>query len=286
MNMDLYFEPFAEKYMQVTRAMLEQDPQSRRIFLRVLQDMPQAHTLVFEGENPVAVFCTEETDGELFFMLLVAPEFRRRGIGTAVLERAVSEHSGEIRIVHGFFNRDCAPAQRFAEKHGYTRHYDCAYMEYTGGPFPQTELPVRPYTDEDYSESQAVRAEAFHRMRVMVGDFPESTVAQPSREDRLEWLRDAENYFVYTDRGEIVGVGHLEGNEIHSVSVRTDRQGQGIGRKFVPYLANVLMRRGHRTVALECVVGNPARKLYESLGFREAYTERFVRKHTAEEGKR
>ncbi|MGN0477982.1 MAG: GNAT family N-acetyltransferase [Hominenteromicrobium sp.] len=272
--MNLRFESFSETHLPAVREMLERDAQNSALFLRVLQDMPGAHEIVWADGRLAALTCRAMTDRLL--LIFVAPERRRQGIGSAVLHRAEEQFSaGKLS---GFYNIGCSAAEAFAKKHGYARHYDCAYMEYTGEPFPVEPIPVRPYTDADYPESQSVRANAFHRMRVAVGDFPESTVAQPSEADRRVWAEEAENYFLYTDHGEIVGVGCLTGNEIFSVSVRCDRQGQGIGRKFVPYLANILLRRGYGTVALECVVGNPARRLYDRLGFTEVYTERFVQK--------
>lgn len=275
--MNLRFEKFTEAHFPAVRDMLRQDSQNGALFLRVLQDMPKAHEVVFLEEQLVALTCQAPNDRLL--MIFVAQASRRHSVGTAILHRAEERFSEGA--VSGFYNIRCTAAEAFAQKHGYMRHYDSAYMQYAGEPFPSCELPVRPYTDADYSETQAVRANAFHRMRVLTGDFPESEIAQPSGGERREWAEDAENIFLYTENGGILGAGFLEGNEIFSVSVRIDRQRQGIGRKFVPYLVNELLRRGHQTVALECVVGNPARKLYDSLDFREIYTERFVQKYIA-----
>lgn len=273
--MNLRFERFTEAYFPAIQDMLEQDTQNGALFLRVLRDMPSAHEIVWVDEHLVALTCRAPDDRLL--MIFVASERRRQGIGTAILHCVEEQFAGGK--ISGFYNAQCNVAEAFAKKHGYVRHYDCAYMEYTGESFPVGPIPVRPYADADYLECQSVRANAFHRMRVAVGDFPESEVAQPSEDDRRAWAEEAENYFLYMDCGEVVGVGCLTGNEIFSVSVRCDRQGQGIGQKFIPYLANVLLRRGYRTIALECVVGNPARRLYDRLGFQESYTERFVQKH-------
>ena len=46
------------------------------------------------------------------------------------------------------------------------------------------------------------------------------------------------------------------------------RQGEGFGRGFVTFLTNRLLEKGE--ARLWCLVGNDkARKLYESLGYRE-----------------
>lgn len=151
-------------------------------------------------------------------------------------------------------------------------------MKHTEGKFEIGQLPVRTYSDEDYLQGHALYAQAFHEMRIKVGDFPESMVEQPSEKNRQGWNADATNRFTWEENGEIVAHGHLEGNEIGSVSVRTDLQGQGIGKNFVMYLCNEIYNRGYKEVVLWCVVGNNARKLYDSLGFRELYVAEFAYK--------
>ena len=186
--------------------------------------------------------------------------------------------AADIEKITAFFDLADGGAIAFSEKLGFRRTFECVYMEYTGEKKAVGAVPVRSYRDEDYFEAHRMYAEAFHRMRVQVGDFPDSVPAQPSVEGRAAWLRDAENYLLYEENGDIVGVGHLCDDEISSVSVRVDRQGQGIGGQFVPYLMNTILERGHDAVHLECVVGNPARKLYDRLGFVPLYTQRFVEK--------
>ncbi|MFF2907341.1 GNAT family N-acetyltransferase [Paenibacillus sp. NPDC057934] len=137
---------------------------------------------------------------------------------------------------------------------------------------------MRAYVDGDYMASQLLYATAFHEMRVRVGFFPDSVIAKPREEERSVWEKDAKDRFVYIMNGEIVAYSHICGDEISSVSVRADLQGLGIGRKFVMYLCNEIYRRGNADVTLWCVVGNDARNLYDSLGFKERRTMEFVRK--------
>lgn len=110
------------------------------------------------------------------------------------------------------------------------------------------------------------------------GCFPDSVIAQPSEKERRAWKEDAENRFVYEINGEMVAYSCISGNEISSISVRTDFQGLGIGRKFVMYLCNEIYQRGCAKVDLWCVVGNYARNLYDSLSFKEKYIMEFMRK--------
>jgi ribosomal protein S18 acetylase RimI-like enzyme len=137
---------------------------------------------------------------------------------------------------------------------------------------------VRLYSDEDYLTSQSLYAAAFHEMRVRVGCFPDSVIAQPSEKERGAWNEDAGDRFVYEINGEIIAYSHLSGNELCSISVRTDFQGLGIGRKFVMFSCNEIYQRGSEKVDLWCVVGNYARSLYDSLGFKEKYIMELVRK--------
>ena len=86
---------------------------------------------------------------------------------------------------------------------------------------------------------------------------------------------------MWQEGDELAAYVHLEPPEIASVAVKPALQGRGIGRRLVTYLVNDLLSRGHREVRLWCVVGNePARRLYDSLGFREtvrtAYAEKTV----------
>jgi ribosomal protein S18 acetylase RimI-like enzyme len=114
-------------------------------------------------------------------------------------------------------------------------------------------------------------------MRVRVGCFPDSVITQPSEKERRAWKEDVEDRFVYEIDGEIVAYSHISGNELSSISVRTDFQRLGIGKKFVMYLCNVIYQRDTK-VDLWCVVGNSARNLYESLGFTEKYIMDFCEK--------
>ena len=276
--MNIQYSAFSENIKEAVLLMLNADNVSGHLFRRILSDAPECCRMILTEGEPAGFVFSERSGAGLYVMPFIAREMRGRGIGSAVLRQAEADAGQDITKLTGFFNKADAAAAVFAEKHGFTRHFDSDYMEYTGGMMEIGPLPVRPYRDEDYLEAHKMYAEAFHRMRVQVGDFPDSIPYPPTEKNRAAWLADAENYFMYVEDGAIVGVGHLNGGEIGSVSVRIDRQGNGIGRKFALYLMNEILRRGHEKVALECVVGNFARRLYDSLGFRALYTERFVDK--------
>jgi len=207
-----------------------------------------------------------------FLYVFIFPEFRNRGIGTRaqkLCEKQLSQHN--IETIMTTYRIDHPEAKIFAEKHGYKRNFSSAYMKYDGGKFALPKLPVRGYCDADFDAAFKLYAEAFHRMRVSVGDFPDSVIAQPDAETRQIWAQTADERLVFVDAGIVVGYAHVEGDEIGSVAVRIQNQGRGIGRNFVKYACNTILDGGNDFVSLYCVVGNNARRLYDSLGFREVY---------------
>ncbi|GIP38430.1 hypothetical protein J31TS4_17100 [Paenibacillus sp. J31TS4] len=276
---DLRYERFRNEEYAAVRELVSGDAEAGEDLLRTLAQYPDLFVTAYNDDKLVAIAQMSKPGVVSYLTVFVVVPFRRQGIGTAVVKHAEAVlREGGTQTVRSSFVTGHPAAHAFARKLGYDDYFSSAYMERTGDPFPPMELPARPYTDEDYLESQAMYAQAFHEMRVRVGSFPDSVVAHPSETERRAWREDAADHFVCERNGEIVAYSHLSGNEISSVSVRPDVQGQGIGRKFVMYLCNELYRRGHTTVSLWCVVGNPARHLYDSLGFTEGYSKQYMRK--------
>jgi GNAT superfamily N-acetyltransferase len=235
------------------------------------------------GGKTVGVACIKEGP-RAFLYVYVFPEYRNRGYGEAAAEIAerILAASSPIRISTEYVS-GCAAAARLAEKNGFVRKYSSALMEYGGAAFPERELPIRHYRDEDYPEAFAMYAWAFHVMRLGTGCFPDSVAAQPCEKERRYWAEHANDGYVYLDGDEIVGHARIDGREIGVVSVKLSHQGRGIGRGFVRFLINRILERGQKP-SLWCVVGNEkARGLYESLGFHEIYRKDFAVKRMGEE---
>ncbi|MFF2016054.1 GNAT family N-acetyltransferase [Paenibacillus sp. NPDC058177] len=278
---DIRYEPYSEQDYSAVRELFSCDVDTGDNILRVLAEEPELFITAFIEDKLVALAQVNKPVVQSYLTVFVAPEFRRQGIGSAIVKYAENKlRAGGTQKVRSSFRSgsDHSSSVAFARKLGYDTYFSSAYMQRTGDPFSLNELPVRPYVDGDYIASQSLYAKAFHEMRVRVGSFPDSVIAEPSEEERSVWEKDANDRFVYIMNGEIVAYSHISGNEISSISVRTDLQGLGIGRKFVMYLCNEIYRRGNADVTLWCVVGNDARNLYDSLGFKEKHTMEFVRK--------
>ncbi|MEF3303149.1 GNAT family N-acetyltransferase [Paenibacillus sp. GYB003] len=276
---NIRYERFSEQDYNTACELISHDVEAGETILRVLAKEPELFMAGFIEDRLVALAQVNEPATQSYLTVFVAPPFRRQGIGSALVKRAEAElRAGGTQKVRSSFRAGRPSSFAFARKLGYDTYFSSALMRRTGDPFPMEELPARPYADEDYLAAQSLYATAFHEMRVRVGSFPDSVIARPSEKERRAWKDDAEDRFVYERNGEVVAYSHISGNELSSISVRTDVQGLGIGRKFAMYICNEIYRRGHANVDLWCVVGNYARNLYDSLGFQERYIMEYVRK--------
>lgn len=210
-------------------------------------------------------------DEDGFLYVYIFPAYRNKGYGrlaVAAAEQRMKDASAEG--VETVWNHGDEHAKRFAERNGYRMTYASAKMAYRGEPFPEEELPIRQYRDEDYPEAFALSADAFQAMLLSTGWFPDSVTAQPSEASRKGWANAAEEEYVYVLGGEIVGYARLDETEIDSVSIKIPHQGKGYGKKSVKYLTNRLLEKDDGEPTLWCVVGNSkARALYDSLGYEE-----------------
>lgn len=258
------------------KKMISKDRDLEEYLLSILELESDKVTAAYYQKEILGVVQIEPEPKTSFLFVYVGVNHRNRGIGKALLEYGEAclkkEKTEKIMTTYPLGQEN---SKGFAKGYGYQRLFSSAYLKHDKGVFPMEPVPVRPYRDEDYDEAFKLSSEAFHQMRVSVGDFPDSTVGEPSEKMRRAWKQDAENRYIYEINGTIAGYGCLEGNEIESVSVRLDLQGKGIGKGFTKYLCNELYHRGNKEIFLWCVVGNKARNLYQQLGFDELWESAF-----------
>ncbi len=139
-------------------------------------------------------------------------------------------------------------------------------MVYTGDKLTVDNCEIINYEDNDYDECQKIFSEAFHKMRLLVG--LESTLSSPNEKQKNSYKENSENIFVLREDNKIVAISILDDNEIDGVAVAIDKQGKGYGKKLVSYSVSKLLARGCQKVSLWVVEGNPAKFLYEKLGFK------------------
>lgn len=230
------------------------------------EDFPQ-NTLAAE-EDGVAVgwACHNGMPGDFraSVFVYVPPERRRCGIGTALLKESFARMAAkriETAMTH-FAEEDGLSA--FARKGGMHFAFRLLHMTYSGGPLPETAV-FAPYTDTDYPDYQALQSQAFYDLRRSL-DLP--PYYMPARATvRVGMAKTPQAFFVLRDGGQLIAGGSFANGEIDDVAVLDNYRGRGLGKAVVVHAVNALLSRGI-VPSLDCVEGNPARKLYLGMGFR------------------
>ena len=236
--------------------------------------------VILHENETIGLASVYDGGGDGYLYILIFAEYRNHGYGYAAAMQAEQQFlSSKPKEIYTSYSTEDETARQFAEKCGFVQKYASACMTYHGKRFTLPELPVRQYEDADYMAAFTLYAEAFHKMRLETGCFPDSVPKSPSDESRKFWAETRQDRYVYVADHEIVGYAHLEGSELSSVSIKISQQGKGFGKNFVRYLVNHMMENGSEAPSLWCVIGNEkARHLYDILGFKEDYRVAFATK--------
>lgn len=203
-----------------------------------------------------------------FLYVYIFPPYRNKGFGTAATQQLEQMLGDAIQTCCRF---DDAPALHFLLRMGYGQDFISSYMVCNCTTHALADVPIRPYRTADFEAAHCLTAEAFHKMRLASGQFPNSVIAEPDAETENEWTETAHRRFVYESDGAVIGLLELGDGIIETVAVAPAFQNKGIGTLLVQFAVNRLMEEENTQVGLYCVVGNPARYLYEKLGFSEQY---------------
>lgn len=210
--------------------------------------------------------------------VFVAPASRRRGIGTELLrflDHVLTDspyERAELQI-----NADEGIAV-FLEKNGYFRYFVDILMERDNTPINPTAttdaalaergIVVRNYRDEDYWAYHNIVGVGFYLMRQRAGLMP--WYSPPSAYERKDIAKGYRNRYVMLDRGEIVAVCKIHDNDIALLGVRPDKQSQGYGTLLLSYWINrIITERQADKITIDVTQGNPAKALYQRMGFRD-----------------
>jgi GNAT superfamily N-acetyltransferase len=113
---------------------------------------------------------------------------------------------------------------------------------------------------------------------------PEVTLEHPEAvRYHRDWGRAGDLGVIATLEGDVVGVAYCrlftaedhghgfvdEATPEIAVGVREDRRGAGLGARLLTELARIARAAGFRRLSLSVDSGNPARRLYERLGYCE-----------------
>ena len=203
--------------------------------------------------------------------LLVRPDARGRGLGTALVGAVTSAHPGVRIWAHG----DHPAAARIAERLGLSRVREMWQMRLEfADPLPEPVWPagigVRTFVqgqDEDAVVAVNKRAFDWHpEQGALTADDVRATEAEP-------WF-DPAGFFLAVDADDrVVGFHwtktHPDGTgEVYVVGVDPAAQGGGLGRALTLVGLAHLRERGRPAVILYVEADNgPAVKVYQRLGF-------------------
>ena len=209
--------------------------------------------------------------------IYVSPEYRRRGIGTALyneIERQVREKNDNELYSHQYYEYEIGKA--FTDKLGFYFTNGSTYMIYKGGILPEEKRDmIRKYKDDDVARVHQIVARGFHALHVKLG-YPDymCVLNDELNEDRIkEYANIAEGSYVLEDNGQIVGFGNIGGKNIGSLAVDMTMNNKGYGKALAIFMTNEILKKGNETAELWCEVGNDnARHIYENIGYRETET--------------
>ena len=119
-----------------------------------------------------------------------------------------------------------------------------------------------------------VRPMRLHEIEALAGLIPETSTAQLANRWREQGLGYRELLAVERD-GELVGTVSIaesmrpvRGVHLFALEVAGAWRDRGVGGEVVRWVMEEARRRGQRRVYLEVRIDNPARRLYQRLGFR------------------
>ncbi|HEU4849817.1 MAG TPA: mycothiol synthase [Terrimesophilobacter sp.] len=252
-----------------------------------LVELARGERELVEGEHGTAI--VGGAVGEVEAELVVDPDARGRGLGTALAERVLAAHPGvEFAWAHGDHPASRALATRFGFEAVRTLLQLRADLDTpppaaldqqttTDGRVPAQRVyrdhlqitPFRPGTDDP--EWLALNARAF------AGHPEQGKLTQRDLDDRkAEAWFDAGDFLILRDGDEdgdaMIGFCWLKVDgdigEFYAVGIDPGHQGEGLGRVLMDAGLARLAERGIRTAALYAEADNaPALALYRRYGF-------------------
>lgn len=219
--------------------------------------------------------------------IYVKSDFRRRGVGTQLLDYLEKRIISYKRTIHSQYNIKSENAEivGFLKACGFEIWMSGNWMNRKGAKLDYKDINVRQYADDDFDICHKIESTTMFLMRESLNT--KHNYYYPHNEnDRKFYIEHSNNIFILEKNNKIIGIGDIDENELTGVSIDPMYQGLGYGTEFVKYLVNVIMDRGYKEVKLEAMIGNPARRLYDRLGFEDEYILHYMVKYYREDSRK
>jgi mycothiol synthase len=266
-------------YSDVWSTVNPRDPISVEFIEERLAREPERLYLLAENEGvPIGCGVTSGSSfaGRKFVVVGVLPECRRRGLGSALLERCL-EHAGGLggEVAISFVWEDCAAGLAFAARHRFVEYERVVELVRELGdevaPPPPPGIQIVELAPEHHAGAYEVWNEG-------VADIPSADRTDVKPLER--WLEDAvldkELVLVALDGEAVVGFAALEdrnrqaglaGNDL--TTVRRSHRRRGIAEALKRTQLAMAAVRGYRTVVTGTHEDNAGmRRVNEKLGYR------------------
>jgi mycothiol synthase len=206
--------------------------------------------------------------------VLVAPPFRRRGIGAALIEATEEAATDEVLLLTAIESEPAAAP--FAEASGYTKAWEYWLMgvdlpgEIEAASWPEG-VSVRSFREEDSSELKDLLDLAYS-----ADPYDNPMTLEQWRRFMLEDPSfDPDVWFLAVAGDEIVGAAlNWKEGYVKDLVVHPEWRGRGIGKALLLETFGEFARRGILRITLKTDSINPTQawRLYERLGFRKERT--------------
>ena len=212
-----------------------------------------------------------------FIFIYVAPEYRRKGIGTWVYRQAESKM---IPVGCNWWTSypESKETDRFVLSIGFDYTNTNSYMVFNGNKHDFDSFGIRPCRLDDYPTAPDIWSREYADMHKRIGiPYHRHELTEDERQQEYEqFSASLHNSYVFEINGKIIGYGTLfdDNSGIGSVAVDRAYAGRGYGTKLAAFLTNECIKRGNMTPCLYCESGNDdAMHVYRKIGYTEVSRE-------------
>lgn len=208
-----------------------------------------------------------------FVFIYIAPEHRRKGIGTYAYKKAESRLKS-IGCNWWSSYPGSEVADCFAISVGFDYTNTNSYLVHDGRNVSVCTDGVRICRIEDYPAAPDIWSKEYAAMHIRIGlPYKKKELSAEERKKEFDdFCKKLNNYFVIEIENKIIGIGSLfdDNSGIGSLAVDSAYSGNGYGTRLAAFLTNECIKRGCPNPCIYCETGNDnAMHIYKKIGYVE-----------------